>query len=191
MIVKVSDVLPYISGEANLAFSTKDLQLVKELIHEIVGFISSYVGYDINEHTVEEITSGNGTDTVLLNEYIVNVQHLYIDPVRNFDSSTEISSDEFYVDPFVNGIKLRNSKFPNIPNSVKVVYTSGWTDSSIPRDLKSVICSTTANLFDKIRKKLTDVTSHAGLGSSVTYPVEKIFTYQHYTVLAKYKIPSI
>ncbi len=191
MIVKVSDVLPYISGESNLAFSTKDLQLLKELLYEITGFVSSYVGYDITEHRVEEITSGNGTDTVLLNEYIVSVQHLYVNPSKKFDSSTEIPPEKYYVDQYINGIKLIDDKFPNVPDSVKAVYTAGWNNTNIPRDLKSVICSTTANLFDKIRKKLTDVTSHAGLGSSVTYPIEKIFTYQHYTVLAKYKIPSI
>ncbi len=192
MLIKIAEVLPYLTQENYPGLTAADFYFIKGLIKEVEGMISSFVGYDINKHEVVEITSGNGTNEISPKEYLTNLKQVFIDPTRQFTSDTLIDLTNFYFDTKTKFLIYLNGNFPSIPYSIKLVYDAGWDSSDVPADLKSVILNLTAKYFDKVRNKTQDVVTHAGLGSSVVFSeAGTLITKKYREVLEKYVITGL
>jgi len=192
MIISITDILPYLSGENYPSLSARDLQLIKSLIKEVSGIIENYINSPLEEKTIVEYQSGYGTYEVYTNHIIKSISEIRVDPALVFSDDTILESSSYIVDYNINTIiRIDGLKFPNKDRSIKITYLSGWTKDDLPIDIKFVLCDVTAKLFDSLRKKSTDLSTQAGLGTSITYKKERVLLEHHKMILDSYKIPAI
>src|SRR5262245_54566045 len=77
--------------------STDDTAL-EHLVDRASMFANTYCGRQLLQKSYVEFYDGDGTKELMLNNYpIVSVTHLYDDPNRDYDASTELVADDDYL----------------------------------------------------------------------------------------------
>lgn len=90
---------------------------------------------------------------------------LYDDPDWEYSSADLISSDDYQVD-LERGVIYYNSRFFQSDQNIKVIYTAGYTDSTIPAAVKQILIRQAAHWFKQARNSEWDVSSKANPGGA-------------------------
>lgn len=127
------------------------------------------------EEAHTEYRNGNGTEQLWLeNAPVSAVTSINLDSERDFDSDTLVDSDDYFVNT-VAGVVARNTGYwPRGFQNVKVVYTAGYTQANVPRDLRGAVYERVAQLWRRMSEKRVDMTSRSDAsGDSRTFITER------------------
>lgn len=123
-------------------------EVIDRLCDTVTELFNTYCGrvLESTEHT--EYYSCHGSDYLVLNNYpITSVSGIWDDIDRVWESTTEISSDDYLLDG--NVLYLNDLYFSNYIKSVKVIYTAGYTEATLPADLKQAAIMEVVHLYKK------------------------------------------
>lgn len=125
------------------------------------------------EHT--EYRDGNGTEQLWLeNAPVSAITSIHLDSERDFDSDALVDSDDYFVDT-VAGVVIRNTGYwPRAARNIKVVYTAGYAQADVPKDLRGAVYERVAQLWRRMSEKRVDTTSQSDAsGNSRTFITER------------------
>lgn len=110
---------------------------VEDLIDYVSAFIETYTRRTFLTATYTEYYDGNGTDTLFLNQRPINsITSIHIDDGRSFDASTQISASAIVSYSEEGYVRLDGDYFSRGIQNIKVVYSAGYAQASIPADLQ-------------------------------------------------------
>lgn len=115
-----------------------------------------------------EYFDGDGSDTLYVKAYpITTVTSLYVDPDRDYGSSTLIDTDDYSVYENEGTIKTDGNLLAGGRKSVKLTYTGGYT--TIPEDLQHAVKELVMFWYKRNTDKRVGVTSVSIGDKSITY----------------------
>lgn len=119
--------------------TTSEDSIVESLIDSVSKLLAGYCGRKFISAEYTEYHDGDDTTSLVLNQFpVTELESLHIDPLRDFDSPSEVDADENVILDAESGIiKLWNNYglFPTGKGNIKVVYTAGYASASVPADL--------------------------------------------------------
>lgn len=140
-IIKVSELKNYIQIDPQEQHFTDFILLSCSM--EIEGYCKRI----LRERTILELHDGRFQKEIILNEYPVSeISSIWFDKNRIFNEYSRISEEfysttnrQFYTgDKSMTSIQLIDDlKFPVGRNVIKVEYTAGYNDETMPEDLKA------------------------------------------------------
>ena len=137
--------------------------ILEPLVNECSRFIRDYCGRDFVSAAYTEYYNGNGDASLILRQRpVVTFVALYNgDANRTFDSSTLVSSSDYFVDLTGGIVHLYNNGGVFIPGiaNVKVQYVAGF--STIPYDIQHAAKLLIAQRYYKRSKARFDVQSQS------------------------------
>ncbi len=155
------------------------------LIGYVSGIIDDILNIKYQSTQITEYQDGSGTDTVLLNNRpITSVSNLYEDTGGDFGASSEISSDDFIVYEEAGMIRLRYTNFQAGKESIKIIYSAGWTSSTAPQSLKLACIKGVSKTF-KLRNT-EGISAKSFVDGSVSYFSDKIFDEMDLKAIQRY-----
>jgi len=108
---------------------------LENLINSVSAFFNLYTNRHLLSISHTEYYDGDGSNVQYLNNYpITAVTSLYIDANHSYGSNSLIDKSEYIVYEDIGKIVLLNGVFDKGAQSVKIVYTAGYT--SVPHDLR-------------------------------------------------------
>lgn len=131
---------------------TTDDDILFELQKSAEDKAQTFCGIQFEQQEFTEYHSGDGTDVVLLKNYpVASITELYNSPDRTFTAIDLLDSDEYTIYEELGMIELVERWFCHGSKTIKVVYTAGYTEDTMPDDLKTAIASLVA--ADYLEKK--------------------------------------
>lgn len=117
---------------------TNDDTFLTNLISRVEKEVKEYCQRDFEAADYMEYYDGDGTDTLLVDNYPINsVSELYDDPDREFGTDTLIDSSDYIIYSEEGKIVLDGSTFSKGNKNIKIVYNAGYT--TIPADLEQAV----------------------------------------------------
>lgn len=161
------------------------------LIKAAQGFFEKYCCRNsFDESEVTEYYDG-GKSTVFLKQPPIksdgNVD-VWDDPNRDFDSTTEVASDDYGID-YDNGVLEFDYTLSVGRRSVKVTYTGGYAKDAIPQDLRQACVMQVIYKFKELKRGELGVPSRTLPDGSVTLTVVDLLP-QVKAVLDLYRLPN-
>jgi len=115
-----------------------------------------------------EYFDGDDSDTLYVKAYpITTVTSLYVDPDRDYGSSTLIASDDYSVYNNEGTIKTDGNLLAGGRKSVKLTYTGGYT--TIPADLQNAVKELVMFWYKRNTDKRVGVSNISIGDKSITY----------------------
>lgn len=114
-----------------------------------IGWIIEAISRELNEETdrtlvqteLTEYYDGDGTDRLFLHSYPVSaVASVYIDGDHGFTADTLEDSDSYFANTDIGCLVHNTGIWPRGHRNIKVTYTAGYTQASVPKDLKRATC---------------------------------------------------
>lgn len=190
-LITPSDVLPYLSATST-TIDGNDATLLLNLIEGVEQFVESYISSPLSLTLVTEYISGNEKPYILLKNIPTGSLSLYIDSNRDFNADTLIDPTAYEIKSLERRVELVDGTvFPSGSLNIKVVYETGWDATTLPKDLKMVICDIAANTFTHIRNKTESMATRGGMGTTATFISDKFILPQHYYILNIYRKPNL
>jgi uncharacterized phiE125 gp8 family phage protein len=128
--------------------------VLENLIDEISQTIQSYLGRKLISTGYTEYYDGDGSDTLILNQFPVTaLTSLNDDPNRAFGSTTAVNvTTDVILDGAAGVLHVWNGKatFFKGHGNIKAVYTAGYSVTTLPYDLQLATKLSIAQLY-KIR----------------------------------------
>lgn len=119
-------------------FSVEDKQQaqVDLLINWISEKAVSIIGRDIMSETRTTYLEGLGTDKIILPVIpITTMTSITLDSSHLFTGSA-LATTDYYLDTATGIVTLYNSNTPVGVNTIKIVYIAGYTEATLPADMK-------------------------------------------------------
>jgi len=184
------DEVKYQLTEDPAKIGTDDQNLIESLISSVCSMIETYCNRKFVKANYVEYPETYGGNMIFLKHIpIVQINNLWIDTSREFDSSTLIDSDDYFVNLEKGIVIYESGNFPSKPYCVKVDYEAGWESENVPKDLKQVAIEMVLVKYDRIKKKELDVVSRNVQGGSVIFRENDLLP-QHKLVLTRYALPN-
>jgi hypothetical protein len=159
-------------------------ELIERLITAKTSAIANYIGHDFvlaSDYT--EYYNGDGGRRLYTDNYPINSVTLLNDDIDwDFDSSTDISSDDYRISNDKRYILLKDDIFTEAQQNVKITYNAGYT--SIPDDLKQVCVEEVSRSYNE---KLNIGISSRTDAKGGTTRVEKGWMKQSVEVMDRYR----
>jgi len=115
-----------------------DDTLLTNLISRVEKEVKEYCQRDFEATDYTEYYDGDGTDTLLVDNYPINsVSELYDDPDRDFGADTLIDPSDYVIYSEEGKVVLDGSVFSKGKKNIKIVYNAGYT--TIPADLEQAV----------------------------------------------------
>jgi len=160
LLTTVDKVKKYLNLPSDV--SNSDDSSILSFIRQKSNVIENYLNRKVRLQTFTEFYDGDGSNTLQVDNYpISSVTSLNVDSQRDFDSTTDVDSDnydidkkrgriiagenlldaEYYVDRFRGGNNYHGygAVFPRVLNSVKIVYVAGFNDFLIATDINDTV----------------------------------------------------
>ena len=115
------------------------------------GTVSVEVG-TYTEYLDGGIEAPDGRELMLMVRPVVSVTSLFDDPEQHYDDTADqIAADNFIVYDIQGRIVLRtdktDSQFSGVRRAVRVIYTAGYSTSTMPQAIKHACCLQVAHWF--------------------------------------------
>lgn len=182
----LNDVLRYTGVEDDTIDKVNDL--IETLITSKTAAITRYIGFNqILAKDYTEYYNGDGGTRLYTDNFPINsVSLLNIDTGWDFDTDTDIDSDDYRISTDKRYILLKYTVFTEGQEVIKITYNAGYT--SIPDDLKQVCIEEVSRAYnEKLNVGISSRTDNKG---GVTR-VEKGWMKQSVEVMDKYRRWSI
>jgi hypothetical protein len=115
-----------------------------------------------------EYFDGDNSDTLHVKAYPISaVTSLYVDPDRDYGSTTEISSDDYTYYATEGTIKTDGALLAGGHKSIKLTYTGGY--STVPADLQQAVKELVLFWYKRNTDKRVGVASISVGGQSMSY----------------------
>lgn len=140
-LVELDDVLEFIGVED----TDERIYKLERYINAASWFCNNYTHRKLKSRDLTEYYNGDGTNVLLMNNYPVTaITHVYDDLDRDYESDTEIDSDDlvYMPDGLACKIVYDGGVFSKGIKNIKVEYTAGY--ETIPWDLYQACCELVA-----------------------------------------------
>lgn len=153
------------------------------LITGISAAVSTYCDREFESSEYTEYHDGHGTDTLYVYQYpITSVSGIWQDGSRQWTTTTEIDSDYYFFND--QAVILKDTVFYTGPRIIKIIYTAGYTSSTMPEDLKGVVKTEVYRAYKNLNN--TGISTQTVNETTTTY-ITNDFLPQSITILDKYK----
>lgn len=125
--------------------------LITNIINRSYKILETYLGRVMKSATYTEYYDGDGSETLLLEQYpIISVTSLYDDPERVFGSDTLLDPSNYLIYKERGSIKLYNdeSVFMCGLQNIKVIYVAGY--ATMPGDLEDACIQMAETIFNRV-----------------------------------------
>lgn len=167
----------YIGSTGTTSFDSR----INGAINSASNRANSYTGRKLKERSYDEIYSGDGSQTLILNQYPIQASsstqlQLYVVGARDsfksttdFDSDSQVDFEDIYVSEEKGELRIKDNDFSIGTENIRVKYTAGFsttdaitTETHVPSDLQQVVHEMTAFEFEKQRQRawITRTISH-------------------------------
>ena len=161
------------------------------LINAASRLAADYTGRGMDTNGVSRFLStsrteyydGDGSDTLYVKAYPISaVTSLYVDPDRDYGSSTLVDSDDYVYYENEGKIKTDGALLASGSKSIKLTYTGGYTTA--PADLQQAVKELVAFWYKRNTDKRVGVSSVNIGDKSITYetdiPASVLSTFKRY-----------
>jgi len=165
-LVDLDTVNAFVNGNTGDAEQQK---ILTYYINSASAFCNLYTDRKLKSRALTEYYSGDGTNSIITNEYpITEITAIYDDLDRTYGSDTLIDSDNLAIlpDGLAYKIVYDGGTFQVGIRNLKVEYTAGYT--SIPNDLQQACLEVIAYYFKNTEDNRFGVTTRTMGGGSVT-----------------------
>ena len=165
-LVDLDTVNAFVNGDTGDAEQQK---ILTYYINTASAFCNLYTNRKLKSRELTEYYSGDGTNSIITNEYpVTEITAVYDDLDRSYGSDTLIDSDDLAIlpDGLAYKIVYDGGVFQVGIRNLKVQYTAGYT--SIPNDLQQACLEVIAYYFKNTEEIRFGVTTRTMGGGSVT-----------------------
>jgi uncharacterized phiE125 gp8 family phage protein len=121
-------------------------EIIEMLIDGVSHKCNSYTNRLLVSRELTEYYDGNGKNYLFLNQYPVTSDkdeiEIYVDTDREYGDDTKVDASEIIIDSNKGKITLEETAFSSGAQTVKVVYTGGYTVTgtvTLPYDLREAV----------------------------------------------------
>lgn len=145
-LTNMDDVKAFMSVEYDKVEFEND-NLIIALINRVSKKFENYCGRNFVSREYTEYYDGGGKAMLYTSQYpIISVTELNDDVSWNWTESTKIDSDNYRIANGAGAIMLKNFRFADYMENVKVVYNAGYDE--IPEDLVDACIQEVARLLN-------------------------------------------
>jgi len=120
-----------------LGLDASDQGKYESLINAASAIANKYTLRNLKARDYTHVLDGSGNKDLLLPQYPINsITSVHVDIDRDFNDETEITEYLHYDEE---GILYYEEEFPDIRQTVKVVYNAGFPAASIPEDIQMAV----------------------------------------------------
>jgi len=156
----------------NLGYGDTQQENIDFCIEWVTSRAETYIGRKLTEDDFTWYLNGTGGSQIVLPACPVTaITSLHLDSSRTFD--TETTSDYYYLDEATGIIDLYSKTTPIGYRTIKVVATAGYTQDTLPGDLKMAFISAISHHMLKLLNKGFGVSAQSSPdGGSMSYEME-------------------
>ena len=129
MLVSLNDYKKFLEIDLTNSNQDGDLQI---LALEVEDFIKSYLNRDLEEAEYTEDYDGDGTSRLILNQFPVTA----CASIEVYETDWTALDYTRLVIVAQSTIYIEGNKFPKGNQNVRVVYTAGYTDATLPKEVR-------------------------------------------------------
>lgn len=137
-LISLEDAKAYVG-----ATGTESDAILCTFINSMSQWVLDFLGRSLLSKTYTEYYHGNGTDTLILrNRPITAITSIHIDSLRGWAADTAVTvADDVIQSKEAGIIRLWNNQcsFPRGMANVKVVYTAGYTLTTMPHGIRQAV----------------------------------------------------
>ena len=134
-----------------LGYDDQFLDKIDLLIDSSVSRAENFIGRKLESALRTQYLAGTGGHKIILPIYpVTTITSISVDSERLY--ATLLTTSEYYLDSETGIITLFNKTTPEDVATIKIVYTAGWTEATLPADLKMAF----VELIDWGWKRLND-----------------------------------
>jgi len=131
----MADLVTWDNIKDELALDNAMKGRTERLISWISARAETIAGRKLTSEERTQYLPGTGTSRLILPVWpVTELASLIIDTTHQFDGDA-VSSDEYFLDSDTGIVHFYNRAIPLGINMVKVVYTAGWTEATLPGDV--------------------------------------------------------
>lgn len=150
-----------------------DDSLIGYLMQAVSSWFNTQTARTLVAADITEYVDGHGTDSVFVDSYPINsdtsATEVYVDEDKEFDAETQLEADDFAIRGDAGRITLLGDTFPRGEQTIKVVYNGGYTQDSIPYDLRMGALDMLGVLWKRHKEKRFDVSNISRGDVTTTY----------------------
>ena len=162
---------------------------ITALLASVFAAGEEYCGRKFSSESFTEYFDAVGQSHVTLANPPATVLNSVTDDAQNSARSIDTGADVLWLEEYKRKgeVRLYNAEgsFNGGIAGVKVVYTGGWTSSTIPLELKNALC---AEVLFQLGERAIGIGSQSADGVSMTYRVRGGFAEETAQVLDKYRL---
>ena len=192
-IITLVELKPYL-GESTGASTAYDRRW-NEIINTVSFQFNSYTNRLLKNRQITEYYDGDGSASLLTNQYPITSVSTNIDirvnTDRSYTTTYKIDSTSIIIDSTEGLVRLDDDTFDAGDHSVKIVYNAGYfasgstTTPTFPSDLKYAAYEMCRVLWDREKRNSVGRRAESFEGSAITY--ESAMPWSVKDVLDKYK----
>jgi len=137
----VTTLITLIEAKLELGITDSDSDtLLSTLIDAVISIFEDEIDRKLESAGYIEYYSSEGNESCIFlkNRPVTEITSIYDDPDWDFDVSDLLSSDDYTYNAD-NGIVYYNGQFFKGFNSIKVKYTAGYTQTTLPKSIKQCL----------------------------------------------------
>jgi len=186
-IIKLEEFTEYLGDEGSTVYGRYEA-----IINAVSHLFNTYTKRKLKSRSLTEYYDGNGKSEMYVDNYpIVSVSTnigIYVDTSRSYSTSTVVSSSNIIIDSEEGKIRLANTSFSAGAHSIKIVYTAGYSTTTMPEDLKYAAKEMGRFYLNREGSNRVGIRSEGGEGGSVTYETDMPWSVKQ--VLDMYRKPD-
>jgi hypothetical protein len=182
-LISLDDLHKYLELETSDGYDTK----LENLIDAVSWFFNTYTNRELKSRAQTELIDGDNTDTIFIKHYPITAItsiHVSTDTPRSYGSAELISSDDYVRYEDEGKVCLLDSYFDKGYQTVKIIYTGGYT--TIPHELQLAAKEMCVMAWTKQKEKVIGMSSMTIAGVSTTLNFDAIMPEYVRAVLEKY-----
>lgn len=187
-IIGVDELADYLGDDGSTAFGRYEL-----VVNAVSHLFNTYTNRKLKSRSLTEYYDGDGGQSLYLDNYpIVSTStdiDIRIDTDRDYTTSDKVSSTNIVIDSEEGRVRLETDVFDSGEHSVKVVYTAGYSTSTMPWDLKYAAMEMSRFYLNRETKNRVGVRSEGAEGGSITYETDMPWSVKQ--VLDMYRSPKV
>ena len=149
---------------------TSSDDIITQSVNAASVYCNNYTRRELKSREHTEYYSGDGSSTLYTEHFpITAISSAYDDLDRDYDSDSEIDTDDLVIEPAVLKFRITydGGVFTKGYNNIKLVYMAGY--SSIPADLQEACLGIMATMFYASEEKRLGVNSKSSGTGNIGY----------------------
>ncbi|MFA6667422.1 MAG: hypothetical protein WCS51_03585 [Bacilli bacterium] len=152
-------------------FDDDEESFITDLISLSIAKVESVLDRELELKERSELANG-GSKFIFLSTAPILDANMYLDETRAFNESTLIDPLKYNLN-LENGVVKFYEKIPKGEDNIKIIYTAGYTEETLPTIIKQALLEVISSNFNKMRDRAFGIKNRTSPeGTNIQYDFE-------------------